>query len=121
MKRETKEKLADLLARSGRGVASFVGDVWAVVSDELQAAGAAAPQAAPAIDPDKLLDVDEAAVLLKVEAGTLYTWASQGRIPFRKVGVLLRFHRGELMQWTIEQAGRVAQPKARRAKLSVVK
>jgi excisionase family DNA binding protein len=70
---------------------------------------------------DILLTVEEAAAMLQVKPGTLYSWASQGKIPFRKVGSLLRFDRGELMAWTIEQATRSAQPKARRAKLSVVK
>lgn len=73
------------------------------------------------MEPEKLLTVEEAASLLQVKPGTLYSWASKGKIPFRKVGALLRFHRGELMNWTVEQAGLIAQPKPRRANLSVVK
>lgn len=55
-------------------------------------------------DPDRLLDINEAAALLQVKAGTLYSWVSKGTVPFRKVGSLVRFHRGELMAWTVEQA-----------------
>lgn len=73
------------------------------------------------MEPETLLTVEEAAVLLQVKPGTLYSWASKGKVPFRKVGTLLRFHHGELMNWTIEQAGRSAQPKPRRANLSMVK
>jgi excisionase family DNA binding protein len=73
------------------------------------------------MEPEKLLTVEEAAELLQVKPGTLYSWASKGKIPFRKVGALLRFHHGELMTWTLEQAGCVVQQKPRRTKLSVVK
>jgi len=55
-------------------------------------------------DPDQLLDIIEAAALLKVKVGTLYSWVSKGTVPFRKVGSLVRFHRGELMAWTVERA-----------------
>lgn len=72
-------------------------------------------------DPDKLLDVEEAAALLGVKPGTLYSWASKGKVPRRKVGALLRFHRGELLDWTKEQAPVAAgQHEQRRAKLRVV-
>ncbi len=56
------------------------------------------------IDPDRLLDVDEAAELLQVKPGTLYSWVSKNKVPYRKVGVLVRFHRAELLTWTLEQA-----------------
>lgn len=55
-------------------------------------------------DPDRLMDVDEAAALLGMKPGTLYSWDSKRRVPFRKVGAALRFHRGELLEWTKEQA-----------------
>lgn len=60
-------------------------------------------------DPEKLLDVDEAASLLQVKVGTLYSWVSKRKIPFRKVGSLVRFDRAELMAWTIERARGVSQ------------
>jgi excisionase family DNA binding protein len=73
-------------------------------------------------DPDRLLDVNEAAALLQVKPGTLYAWASRGKVPFRKVGALVRFHRGELLDWTIEQAGgsKQTEKKGQRAKLRVI-
>lgn len=77
-------------------------------------------------DPDRLLDINEAAELLQVKPGTLYSWIAKGKVPHRKVGALVRFHRGELMQWTIAQAGgrTSAEPKeqttGRRGKLRVV-
>jgi excisionase family DNA binding protein len=70
-------------------------------------------------DPDRLMDVNEAAALLGVKPGTLYSWASRRNVPFRKVGASLRFHRGELLEWT---KGQVQEPRRRRApKLRVVK
>lgn len=50
-------------------------------------------------DPDRLLDVSEAAALLHVKTKTLYAWVSRNKIPYRKICSLVRFHRGELIQW----------------------
>ena len=72
-------------------------------------------------DPDRLLDVNEAADLLRVKPGTLYSWASKGKVPARKVGALVRFHRGDLLAWTETKAKQIEQPAARRTKLRVVK
>lgn len=72
------------------------------------------------LDPDRLLDVREAAALLGTKPGTLYAWVSRGKVPHRKVGSLVRFHRGELLAWTEgenRQAGETAAP---RPKLRVV-
>jgi excisionase family DNA binding protein len=63
------------------------------------------------IDPDRLLDINEAAGLLQVKVGTLYSWVSKGTIPYRKAGSLLRFHRAELMQWTSEKSQASSEPK----------
>jgi len=75
-------------------------------------------------DPDQLLDVVEAAALLKVKVGTLYSWVSKGNVPHRKVGSLVRFHRGELMAWTVEQtrggAAQAGRAKSRATKLRAV-
>lgn len=68
-------------------------------------------------DPDRLMDVAEAAALLGMKPGTLYSWASKKRVPHRKVGAALRFHRGELLEWTKGQG----QESARASKLRVVK
>ena len=67
-------------------------------------------------DPDQLLEIHEAAALLQVKPGTLYSWVSKGKVPHRKVGSLVRFHRGDLMEWTKGQT----QAEQRRSKLRVV-
>jgi len=72
-------------------------------------------------DPDRLLDVKEAAALLGMKPGTLYSWASKRNVPFRKVGAALRFHRGELLEWTKEQAQADRHRAPRPSKLRVVK
>jgi excisionase family DNA binding protein len=50
-------------------------------------------------DPERLLDVREAAALLRVKTKTLYAWVSRNKIPHRKICSLVRFHRGELIEW----------------------
>lgn len=70
-------------------------------------------------DPERLLDVGEAAVLLHVKVKTLYAWVSRNQIPYRKIRSLVRFHRGELIDWAKGQS--VQQPSPRRKELSVVK
>ena len=50
-------------------------------------------------DPERLLDVSEAATLLHVKPKTLYAWVSRNKIPYRKICSLVRFHRGELIEW----------------------
>lgn len=52
------------------------------------------------ISNDCLLDVNEAAELLRVSHRTVYAWVSQRRIPFRKAGRRLLFSREELVAWT---------------------
>ncbi len=71
-------------------------------------------------DPDRLLDVDEAASLLQVKPGTLYSWVSKGKIPHRKVGSLVRFHRGDLLAWTVEKAHGASRKRLRNPKLRVI-
>lgn len=50
-------------------------------------------------DPERLLDVNEASALLHVKSKTLYAWVSRNKIPYRKICSLVRFHRGELIEW----------------------
>jgi excisionase family DNA binding protein len=70
-------------------------------------------------DPERLLDVSEAAALLHVKGKTLYAWVSRGKIPYRKICSLVRFHRGELIEWA---KGQQDHPRrSRRKELSVVK
>jgi len=70
-------------------------------------------------DPERLIDVAEAAVLLHVKVKTLYAWVSRDQIPHRKVRSLVRFHRGELIDWAKGQSSR--QSPSRRKQFSVVK
>jgi len=42
----------------------------------------------------------QCADFLQVEVNTLYVMKSQGRIPYRKVGHLLRFDLDEVIEWT---------------------
>lgn len=72
-------------------------------------------------DPDRLIDVGEAAALLGMKPGTLYSWASKRKVPFRKVGASLRFHRGDLLEWTREQARAGGQAAPQSSNLRVVK
>jgi excisionase family DNA binding protein len=43
---------------------------------------------------------EQVAAYLQVSVGTVQKWAKQGRIPVRKAGVLNRFDRREIEQWT---------------------
>jgi excisionase family DNA binding protein len=70
-------------------------------------------------DSERLLDVSEAAALLHVKGKTLYAWVSRNKIPYRKICSLVRFHRGELIEWAKGQQNK--QPAPRRKELSVVK
>jgi excisionase family DNA binding protein len=51
-------------------------------------------------DLEQLLNVTQAAALLCVKPKTLYAWVSRRQIPYRKLNALVRFHRGELIEWT---------------------
>jgi excisionase family DNA binding protein len=61
-------------------------------------------------DPERLLDVSEAAALLHVKSKTLYAWVSRNQIPYRKICSLVRFHRGELIEWTKRQQQNTSKP-----------
>jgi excisionase family DNA binding protein len=49
---------------------------------------------------DKLLTPEQCAAFLQIEVNTLYVMKSRGRIPYRKVGHLLRFDLREIVEWT---------------------
>ena len=51
----------------------------------------------------KLVGVDGAAELLGVSINTVYGWASQRKVPYRKVGRLLKFYEDELLAWIEER------------------
>jgi excisionase family DNA binding protein len=50
--------------------------------------------------PSQLMTPAQCASFLQIEVNTLYVMKSQGRIPHRKVGHLLRFDLEEIIQWT---------------------
>ena len=47
-----------------------------------------------------LMTPQECAKFLKIQVNTLYVMRSQGRVPYRKVGHLLRFDLDEIIEWT---------------------
>ena len=46
--------------------------------------------------------------LLEVKLSTVYDWVSHGRIPFVKLGRLIRFKKAEVFRWV---EGRTIRPK----------
>lgn len=50
---------------------------------------------------EKLMNLKEAANYLGVSELTIYGWTSKKKMPFRKVGRLLRFDRAEIEAWTM--------------------
>ena len=52
----------------------------------------------------ELMSVAEAAKYLSVRVSTLYSWASQKKIKYYKVGRLLRFEKSDLSRWLDERA-----------------
>jgi excisionase family DNA binding protein len=48
----------------------------------------------------QLMTPEQCAAFLQIEVNTLYVMKSQGRIPYRKVGHLLRFDFEEIVEWT---------------------
>jgi excisionase family DNA binding protein len=49
---------------------------------------------------DRLMTPEQCAAFLQIEVNTLYVMKHQGRIPYRKVGHLLRFDFDEIVEWT---------------------
>ena len=47
----------------------------------------------------RLISVPEAAAYLRVSPDTIYTWVSQRRIPFTKMGKLVKFDEAMLQAW----------------------
>ena len=52
----------------------------------------------------QLMTPDQCAAFLQIEVGTLYVMKHQRRIPYRKVGHLLRFDLGEIIDWTKQKS-----------------
>ena len=53
---------------------------------------------------EKLITPAQLAEILGVKLPTIYTWVSRRRIPFQKVGHLLRFSPCAIDEWLLEQA-----------------
>jgi excisionase family DNA binding protein len=49
---------------------------------------------------NQLMTPEQCAAFLQIEVNTLYVMKSRGRIPYRKVGHLLRFDFDEIVEWT---------------------
>lgn len=47
----------------------------------------------------RYMDVGEVAEYLGISKGTLYNWAQQRKLPFVKIGWLIRFDKNEIDQW----------------------
>jgi excisionase family DNA binding protein len=56
-----------------------------------------------------ILDVDEAAALLKVSKKTVYARVKENAIPYAKLGRKLLFHKPSLVQWIADGADRSKQ------------
>ena len=52
------------------------------------------------VEGSRLLTPEQCAAFLQIEVNTLYVMKSQRRIPYRKVGHLLRFDLDEIIEWT---------------------
>lgn len=48
----------------------------------------------------KLMTPDEAATYLRISKLTLYGWTSKKKIPFKKVGRLIRFDKDDIDNWS---------------------
>jgi excisionase family DNA binding protein len=62
--------------------------------------------APPPVKNGDILDVDEAAALLKVSKKTIYTRVKNNTIPHARLGRKLLFHRQTLTQWVADGADR---------------
>jgi excisionase family DNA binding protein len=54
---------------------------------------------------EPLLTPHEVCNLLRIRPATLYAWVRRGKIPYRKVGSLLRFHRSDISSRLEQQRG----------------
>lgn len=51
------------------------------------------------VGPKNLVGVDKAAEVLDVSVNTIYAWVNQRRIPYLKIGRLVKFDIIELEEW----------------------
>jgi excisionase family DNA binding protein len=52
----------------------------------------------------RFLTVEEVAILLRVEVGTIRNWVCQNKIPYRKAGSNILFLLEEILTWTLPPA-----------------
>ncbi|OQA53905.1 MAG: Helix-turn-helix domain protein [Candidatus Omnitrophica bacterium ADurb.Bin292] len=52
---------------------------------------------------DRLLSIEDISGMLGVRKSTLYSWSHQRRIPYIKVGSLLRFRLRDIEKWLKQQ------------------
>ena len=60
--------------------------------------GTQLPAVGPAACPE-LIDIEELAHLLQLRKGTIYNWVHRRKIPFIKLGRLVRFDRAEIAKY----------------------
>ena len=48
---------------------------------------------------EKLLDVKEVAMIIKVSVATIRKWVFTGYIPYKKIGRAVRFSAAEIQDW----------------------
>ena len=51
----------------------------------------------------KLLNINELAEYLGIKISTVYSWVNQRKIPYIKVGRLVKFDRVDIDKWLAEQ------------------
>lgn len=51
----------------------------------------------------ELVDIKKVSEILGVKVATVYSWVSQRRIPYIKMGRLLKFDVGQIERWITEQ------------------
>ena len=63
-----------------------------------------------------MLTVKELSVWLKIKPSTLYLWATQGKIPCRRIHSLIRFEQEAIQQWleSFPELHRIPLPKLRK-------
>lgn len=55
----------------------------------------------------KLLNVKELADFLNIKVSTLYSWVNQKKIPYVKIGHVVRFKREEIEKWLEDRSIKV--------------
>ena len=63
----------------------------------------------PQASANRLLDIAEVSVRLGVSVNTLYSWVNQRKIPYVKIGRLLRFDQETIDAWIEERKVKPAE------------